>query len=77
MSIVWYIFKTHARDFERYLKFLVNLENKIFTIVETRYIIFQIISRMVKNVENRGQAFFYQALFIYKKWDTFDDFSLT
>ena len=37
MSIAWYIFKTHARDFESYLKCLVNLENKICTIVETMY----------------------------------------
>ena len=40
MSIAWYVFKTHARDFESYLKFLVNLENKICTIIETRYYYF-------------------------------------
>ena len=40
ISIAWYIFKTHAHDFERYLKFLVNLENKICTIIETRYYYF-------------------------------------
>ena len=57
MNSAWYIFKTHARDFESYLKFLGSLENKICTLVETGIFIFQIISRTTKNVENRGHTF--------------------
>ena len=37
MNSAWHIFKTHACDFESYLEFLGNLENKICTLVETRY----------------------------------------
>ena len=53
----WYIFKIHDSCFESYLKFLRILQNKICTLVETRYFFFQMISRMTKNVENCGHAF--------------------
>ena len=53
MSIAWYIFKTHARDFESYLKFLVNLENKICTIAKTRYYYF---SNHLKNGKECGKS---------------------
>ena len=46
MSNAWYIFKTHAHNFERYLKFLVNLKSKICTIVKTGYYYF---SNYLKN----------------------------
>ena len=69
MNSACYIFKSHALDFKSYLKVLGNLESKICTFVETRYFIFQIISRTTKNVENSGARIlnFYQVLFIYKK----------
>ena len=40
MDSARYIFETHARDFESYLKVLRNLQNKICMIVETRYFSF-------------------------------------
>ena len=40
MNSTWYILKTDVRDFENYLKSLGNLENKIGTLVETRYFYF-------------------------------------
>ena len=46
MNSAWYIFKTHTRDFESYLKVLRNLQNKICMIVETRYFPF---SNYLKN----------------------------
>ena len=46
MSNAWYTFETHAHDFKRCLKFLVNLESKICTTVETRYYYF---SNYLKN----------------------------
>ena len=79
MNSAWHIFKTHACDFESYLEFLGNLENKICTLVETRYFYY---SNDLKNDKECWKSWarpfnFYQVLFIYKKWDTFDDISLT
>ena len=79
MNGAWYIFKTLAHDFDGYLKFFVNLENKICLLVETKYFSF---SYCLKNNEKCWKLLarvfnFYQVLFIYKKWDTFDDVSLT
>ena len=45
-------FKTHARDFESYLKFLRNLENKICMPAETRYFYF---SNYLKNDKECGK----------------------
>ena len=50
-------FGAHVRDFKSYLKFLRNLENKICTPEKPGIFIFQIISRMTKNVENRATRF--------------------
>ena len=50
-------FGAHVRDFKSCLKFLRNLENKICTPEKPGIFIFQIISRMTKNVENRGTRF--------------------
>ena len=58
MNSAWYIFRTHARDFESSLKFLRNLENKICTLAETRYFCFTNYLKNDKNVENCGHAFF-------------------
>ena len=75
MNSAWYIFKTHASYFESYLKFLRNLQNKICTLVETRYFPFP---NYLKNEKLRARVFnVYQVLFIYKKWEAFDDVSLT
>ena len=79
MISAWYIFKKHAGDFESYLKFLGNLENKICALVETRYFYFSVYLKNDKESwKSRARVFnFYQVLFIYKKWDAFDDVSLT
>ena len=78
MNSAWYIFKTHTRDFESYLKVLRNLQNKICMIVETRYFPF---SNYLKNDKKcwKLQARVFnvcQVLFIHEKWDTFSDVSL-
>ena len=63
------IFSTHARDFESYLKFLRNLENKYCTPIETRYFYF---SNYFKNYKEYWKLWarvfnFYQVRFICKK----------
>ena len=70
---------SHAHDFDSYLKFLGNLKNKIGGIVETKYFYF---SNYLKNDkeswESRARVFnFCQVLYIYIKWNTFNDVSLT
>ena len=68
MNSAWYIFRTHARDFESSLKFLRNLENKICTLAETRYFCF---TNYLKNDKKCWKLwarifYYYQVLFIYK-----------
>ena len=57
MNSPLYIFKTRARDFDSYLKFFGNLENKISSLVETKYFSFSNYLKNNEKVENCGHAF--------------------
>ena len=76
MNSAWYIFKTHARDFDSYLRFLGNLENKTGTLVVTRYFYFSNHLKSDKESwKSRARVFkFYQVIFIYKyiRWCLLD-----
>ena len=56
MNSPLYIFKTRARDFDSYLKFFGNLENKISSFVETKYFSFSNYLKNNEKVENCGHV---------------------
>ena len=56
MNSPLYIFKTRARDFDSYLKFFGNLENKISSLVETKYFSFSNYLKNNEKVENCGHV---------------------